>query len=164
MGGADPHNVTLKIVEALAALGMEGRKAIVVAGPTNSHAALLRSWIHNLRLPIQLLDETDAMSELMAWADLAVVAAGSTCWELSVMGVPTLAVVTAENQQPCAEALSRIGAVRSLGSYQTLDVASVATAIGALAGSFEERKLMSSMSRDLVDGRGAQRVLSELGG
>jgi UDP-2,4-diacetamido-2,4,6-trideoxy-beta-L-altropyranose hydrolase len=164
LGGGDAHNVTLKIVEALAVLGMEGMNAIVVAGPTNSHAGLLRSVIDGICLPIKLLDETDSMSELMAWADLAIAAAGSTCWELAVMGVPTLAVVTAGNQQPCVEALGRMGIVRSLGSYQTLDVARVAHAIAALAGSLEERKAMSARSRELVDGQGAQNVISVLGG
>jgi spore coat polysaccharide biosynthesis predicted glycosyltransferase SpsG len=164
MGGGDAHNVTLKIVEALAVLGMDGMHATVVAGPMNSHAGLLRSVIDGLCLPIKLLDEADSMSELMAWADLAVAAAGSTCWELAVMGVPTLAVATAENQQPCVEALGRMGIVRSLGSYQTLDVARVANAIRALAGSFEERNSMSSRSRELVNGQGAQNVISVLGG
>jgi UDP-2,4-diacetamido-2,4,6-trideoxy-beta-L-altropyranose hydrolase len=164
LGGGDAHNVTLKIVEALAVLGMEGMNAIVVAGPTNSHARLLRSVIDRLHLPIELLDETDSMAELMAWADLAVAAAGSTCWELAVMGVPTLAVVTAENQQPCVEALGGMGIVRSLGNYQSLNVARVANAIGALAGSREERSSMSLRSRELVDGQGAQNVISAFGG
>ncbi len=164
LGGGDAHNVTLKIVEALAVLGMEGMTAIVVAGPTNSHAGLLRSTIDGLHLPIKLLEESDSMAELMAWADLAVAAAGSTCWELAVMGVPTLAVVTAENQRPCVEALGGMGIVRSLGNYQTLDVARVANAIGALAGSPEERSSMSLRSRELVDGQGAQNVISVLGG
>jgi UDP-2,4-diacetamido-2,4,6-trideoxy-beta-L-altropyranose hydrolase len=164
MGGGDAHNVSLKIIEALAVLGMEGMTAIVVAGPSNPHVARLRSVIDGLHLPIKLLDDTDSMAELMVWADLAVAAAGSTCWELAVMGVPTLAVVTAENQQPCAEALGRMGIVRSLGSYQTLDVARVAHAIGALVGSFEERSSMSLKSRELVDGQGAQNVISVLGG
>jgi UDP-2,4-diacetamido-2,4,6-trideoxy-beta-L-altropyranose hydrolase len=164
LGGGDAHNVTLKIVEALTLLGMEGMTAIVVAGLTNSHAGLLRSVIDGLRLPIKLLDDTDSMAELMAWADLAVAAAGSTCWELAVMGVPTLAVVTAENQQPCVDALGGMGIVRSLGNYQTLDVARVASAIGALAGSLEERRSMSLRSRELVDGQGAQNVISVLGG
>ena len=164
LGGGDAHNVTLKIIEALAVLGMEGMTAIVVAGPTNPHARLLRSVIDGLDLPIELLDDADSMAELIAWADLAVAAAGSTCWELAVMGVPTLAVVTAENQQPCVEALGGMGIVRSLGNYQNLDVARAASAIGALAGSLEERNSMSLRSRELVDGQGAQNVISVLGG
>ena len=164
LGGGDAHNVATKIVEALAHLEMNGIETIVVAGPTNPHVALLRGAIDRSGLPIELLEETESMSKLMAWADLAVSAAGSTCWELAVMGLPALVVVTAENQEPCAVSLERMGIVRSLGRYQNLDVERVSDAIRALLQSPEERTSMSSHGRELVDGRGAERVVAALGG
>lgn len=164
LGGGDAHNITLKVIQALAIMGMDGMRAIVVAGPANPHVPCLRAAVEQLHLPIELRVETDSMSELMAWADLAVAAAGSTCWELAVMGVPTLAVVTADNQRPCAEALARMGIVRNLGDSLALDVSRTASAIGALAGSHEERNSMSFGARKLLDGQGAQNVISVLGG
>jgi spore coat polysaccharide biosynthesis predicted glycosyltransferase SpsG len=34
-----------------------------------------------------------------AWADVAVSAGGSTCWELAFMGAPGLIITVAENQE-----------------------------------------------------------------
>jgi UDP-2,4-diacetamido-2,4,6-trideoxy-beta-L-altropyranose hydrolase len=163
LGGADSHNVTAKVVEALARLDMRGVETTVVAGPANFHVALLRAAIDRSGLRINLLEETESMSELMAWADIAVSAAGSTCWELAVMGLPALVVVTAENQQPCAESLQRMAVVRSLGCYQDLDAERLSEAIGALMGSPEERTAMSARGRELVDGRGVERIVAILG-
>jgi len=36
------------------------------------------------------------MPELMAWADFAVSAGGSTCWELAFMGLPALVLIQAK--------------------------------------------------------------------
>ncbi len=43
----------------------------------------------------------------MAWADVAVAAAGSTAWELLHMGVPTVFMVNADNQKPVAAAVEK---------------------------------------------------------
>ena len=47
------------------------------------------------------------MPELMARADVAVSAGGSTCWEVAFMGLPFLIVVLAENQEHIAKELEK---------------------------------------------------------
>ena len=51
----------------------------------------------------------------MAWADLAISGAGSTCWELACMGLPAVTLVLAENQRAIAEQLNAAGLVLNLG-------------------------------------------------
>jgi spore coat polysaccharide biosynthesis predicted glycosyltransferase SpsG len=67
----------------------------------------------------------------MAWADVAVTAAGSTCWELCYAGLPALVTVLADNQRGVAAALADAGAVRSLGAAGDVTAAALADALAA---------------------------------
>ena len=99
----------------------------------------------------------------MAWADLAVTAAGSTSWELARVGTPQVAIVLADNQRPVAQGLAAEGLAVSLGWHADLTPESIAGAVGALAGDAGRRGEMSRRGRELIDGRGACRVLAEMG-
>jgi spore coat polysaccharide biosynthesis predicted glycosyltransferase SpsG len=104
------------------------------------------------------------MSDWMAWADVAVTAAGSTCWELAFMGVPMVTLVLAENQVRIAASLSAAGAAVSAGWANDVEPGAMAAAIDAMVSSRQAREQMSRCGRDLVDGLGAERVTAVLEG
>jgi RimJ/RimL family protein N-acetyltransferase len=99
----------------------------------------------------------------MADADIAVSAAGSTCWELCFMGLPSLLLDTAENQVPLAQALQRQGCAIHVGD-KSVSPQALSGAIKSLVGSEELRLSLSEQSHKLVDGKGASRVVSVLQG
>jgi len=72
------------------------------------------------------------MPELMAWADLALAAGGSTNWELAFMGLPRVIITVAENQSAIAQLLGKMGVTISLGWHQKLTVNQLTTAISDL--------------------------------
>jgi UDP-2,4-diacetamido-2,4,6-trideoxy-beta-L-altropyranose hydrolase len=76
------------------------------------------------------------------------------------MRVPTLLVVVADNQQGVARELESHGAAESLGSH--IDASRIAAALQRLAADRERRTQFSQRGRELVDGRGAERVLDVL--
>jgi RimJ/RimL family protein N-acetyltransferase len=102
------------------------------------------------------------MPELLAWADVAVSAAGSTCWELAFMGLPALAIVCADNQQAVAESLHQAGALESLGDHSMLSSSDIAAALRCLLRSDRMRRSMTEHGPALVDGRGASRVVERM--
>jgi len=108
MGGSDPDNVTLKVIQALHQVDMDGLEAIVVVGGSNPNYEELQSAVQDSRFPIRLESNVTNMPERMAWADVAVSAGGSTSWELAFMGVPILNLILAENQQQASTTLSRL--------------------------------------------------------
>ncbi len=55
---------------------------------------------------VELVESTNDMPQLMAWADLCISAGGSSCWELCLLGVPFLTVCVAENQKRIIEGLA----------------------------------------------------------
>jgi UDP-2,4-diacetamido-2,4,6-trideoxy-beta-L-altropyranose hydrolase len=161
LGGSDPDGVTARVLRALRPLAAETELAVVV-GPANPGvdeiAAAARAWGDRGRVVANVEDFTS----LLEWADLAVSGGGSTCWELCFFGVPFVTVVLAPNQESIAESLERAGASRNAGRAADLSDAGLAAAVGALAGSSQERRRMRESGRALVDGRGAVRVAERL--
>jgi len=104
------------------------------------------------------------MAELMAWADVAVSAAGSTCGEMCRLGLPAVVIDIADNQTATAEALARLAVSIHTGSYRSVSVENMAADIQRLLNSQECRSAMSRRGRELVDGEGARRVLSTMEG
>jgi UDP-2,4-diacetamido-2,4,6-trideoxy-beta-L-altropyranose hydrolase len=162
LGGSDPDNATLKVVRALAALGAEQLETVVVVGGSNPHLPALRAGVAALTLPIRVETDVTDMAGLMAWADLAVTAGGSTSWELAFMGLPALVLVLADNQVDVAAGLARHGVARDLGWHTALDIPTLAGAIGSLVRDCAGRQMLNERGRQLVDGQGGQRVIQAL--
>jgi spore coat polysaccharide biosynthesis predicted glycosyltransferase SpsG len=78
------------------------------------------------------------------------------------MGVPTVLVVTANNQAGIAEALHGEGVSLSLVFNPMLTAARIAAALRGLLADNSLRQEMSRKGRQLVDGLGVDRVLTSL--
>jgi len=162
LGGSDPENVTLKVIHALNQV--PECEARIVIGPSNPHTDAL---VHAAKLAgpeCALLRDVADMPAMMGWADAAVSAAGSTCWELAFMGVPSLVVVVAENQRSVAEGLARAEAAINLGWHEDVSSSRIGQAVCALMESSPCRKALAERARPLVDGEGSNRVVAEMRG
>ena len=162
LGGGDPHNQNMKVIRALQQGGVDELEAVVVVGASNPHFRELQSAIRNSQFAIRLVQNVTNMPELMAWADMAVSAGGSTCWELAFMGLPTVVLVLAENQQGIAAGLGRAGVVLDLGWYTEASITQIADTLVALLEDCGLRRQMSQRGRELVDGVGVERVVERL--
>lgn len=163
MGGGDPNNVTRKVLQALKNIDMPILEVRIVIGPANPNLELLKKEMAG-EPSLQILNNIADMSELMAWADIAVTAGGSTSWELAYMGLPRLILMMAENQRRNAEALDRENIGINLGWYQDVSVEKITSQCKDLMMNSEIRSLMSQRGRNLVDGRGGQRLCNIIAG
>jgi UDP-2,4-diacetamido-2,4,6-trideoxy-beta-L-altropyranose hydrolase len=162
MGGSDPENVTGRVIQALRLVQHRDLTATVVVGGSNPHfEALQRAACPKA---ITLLKGVSNMAELMAEADVAISAAGSTCWELCQLGLPALLIDVAENQKAVARELRRLGCAIHLGDLEDVTSAKIASQLEILLESQELRRTLSQRSREMVDGAGVQRVVSILCG
>ena len=160
VGGSDPGNVTLKIVQALQSLEAKSFEALVVVGNNNPHQELLQAAVRRGSLPIRLACDVSDMSTVMAWADVAVSSGGSSVWELSFMGVPILGLIRAEQESRLLNSCSKQGLAVSLGWYQSVTVREIAEKLMAVAHNKELRSAMAKAGRNQLDGFGPQRVVS----
>jgi UDP-2,4-diacetamido-2,4,6-trideoxy-beta-L-altropyranose hydrolase len=167
MGGSDPDNVTLEVIHALERVPFKGLEVIVVLGASNPHRESLQAAVKSSKLMlhdhhVRIVRSPTNMPELMAWAELAVAAGGSTCWELAFMGVPCLVIVLAENQRLVAGHLDAAGVSVDLGWWSGLAGGSFARRVSSLLSDTAKLRDMRDKGRRLVDGKGSQRVVSAL--
>jgi UDP-2,4-diacetamido-2,4,6-trideoxy-beta-L-altropyranose hydrolase len=101
---------------------------------------------------------------LMTEADLFVGAGGGTSWERAAMGLPTICIAVSNNQQANGEVMAAAGAHVFMGAREQVSVEQLRLAIGFVAGNQGLRQSLARQSRQLVDGRGAQRVAAALAG
>lgn len=157
LGGADPDNVTLKVIQALNHLNMPDLHVKIIVGPANPHLEVLRQALSSSTINCELINSVWDMPGLMQWADLAISAAGSTCWELCCLGVPFITLVLAENQRGLATELDRRAIASCLGENPSVDA--IAGTITNLLTGREERTRRSKVEQELVDCFGTDRVL-----
>jgi spore coat polysaccharide biosynthesis predicted glycosyltransferase SpsG len=101
------------------------------------------------------------MAELMAAADVAISAGGTTSWELAFMGLPNIVITLADNQLAIAAALARAGISWEAGYPSSRGFGSrVRELLLLLLRDRTARELMSRRGRERVDGRGADRVVN----
>lgn len=156
-GGSDPMNAAAKAMEAVASCPV--RECLVIAGPANPHIPSLREKAGQLSAScrFQIVEQASEMSEAMRQADAAVAAAGSCALEMAAMGLPAIFLATADNQEMVGAGVSREGlglyAGRIPEAWTTLP-----ELLAQLVADVQLRGRLSQRGRELVDGRGAERV------
>lgn len=154
-GGGDPTGEWRKALAACAELDGSRVRIDVVAGRSSPHAGEMSAAaaaLPNCRFVAGVED----MAALMAEADLGIGAGGTMTWERCCVGLPSLAVQLAENQEVVIEAASSAGAIVDLGGASASTAETYKRAIQTLDGT--ELQRMSRAGLDLVDGLGTQRV------
>jgi UDP-2,4-diacetamido-2,4,6-trideoxy-beta-L-altropyranose hydrolase len=167
-GGADPTRMTVRTIRALPELPPRARRDLhvrVVVGVANPDLGAIRHVAAATREPlITVEDQVQDMAVLMAWADLAISAGGSTTWELARMGCPALVVETVPIEERLVAGLARVGLFGHLGSASRLGDEALVAAIADKIEDVTWRTTMAARGRRLVDGHGARRVIEALSG
>ncbi|MCA9796723.1 MAG: UDP-2,4-diacetamido-2,4,6-trideoxy-beta-L-altropyranose hydrolase, partial [Candidatus Eremiobacteraeota bacterium] len=154
-GATDPTNLTSLVLASLPARELEVTVALGSAAPhLDSVRSMVLDWSGPQRL--ELMTDVVEMAALMARADLAVGAAGSSCWECCCLGLPLVAVGAAPNQSDVVCLLQAEGAATVFSSPP-----SSRELEGALMRLLDDRELRQQRSERaaaLVDGQGCARV------
>ena len=161
MGGSDPDNVTLKIVQLLKQIFMESLEIIIVTGPAYLYRNQLLQEIESSGSKLDIVTSPEDMPDLMAGADVAISGGGSTCLELAFMGLPFLVIVLAQNQLLNCAVLQQRGLALNVGSSVSVDQ-DVVKKVVALNLDKDQRRKMSHMGRRMVDGNGSERIIEAM--
>lgn len=163
MGGMDEHGASRATLDVLRRdVGFSGPVEVVSTATAPHIDALARACAAdgNATLSIDLPD----LSAFYARHDIQIGAGGTSSYERACVGVPTIAVVLAENQLTVVPILEQMGVVRGatipgIAATDLLAGASdLASVVGDLLVQPEQRQVMAGRARALVDGRGAERV------
>ncbi len=111
MGGSDPTNETIKILEALEDFQFKHVDVVVGSGNVFKEQILAiceeREYYYHCQI--------NYMAELMQQADFAIGAGGSTTWERCYVGLPSSSTIVASNQREGTEYVAELGLVINLG-------------------------------------------------
>ena len=158
-GGMDGENFTAQAINAVAGMGDDELHVDVVIGAQHPHIAQIRELCatHAYHCHVQ----THRMAELMASADLSIGAGGSATWERCCLGLPTLAICVASNQQELIRDAASAGLIYSpdLGGDLTLQIR---RHVACLIENSCLRHAISANCMNTVDGRGTPRVADYL--
>jgi UDP-2,4-diacetamido-2,4,6-trideoxy-beta-L-altropyranose hydrolase len=164
IGGSDPDNATVKILQSLQLLERNNNQVevVVVVGGGNPHGKGVQDAAERCPVPVRVERSVLDMPALMAWADVAVSGAGVTSYELCYMGLPSLLLIIAENQRRIAESLSQSGFAVNAGTPREFRGELFAGQLEALIESSSRRGLICEAARGLVDAMGSERVRAAL--
>jgi UDP-2,4-diacetamido-2,4,6-trideoxy-beta-L-altropyranose hydrolase len=154
MGGADVGDFTTLALRACREVARFAGRIEVVTTSANPHRVSLAALVASMANTELLVDLAD-LAAFFVRHDLQIGAGGGATWERCRLGVPTLALVCADNQ---LKVLAEMGARGIVETVQRNTLADVGAAIGRLLRDEERRRGLHERSLRLVDGRGASRV------
>ncbi len=161
MGGIDAVDATSTALTALkhAQLPDDLRISVVMGSRAPSlervHTlAASMPWLTDV-----LVDVVD-MADLMAEADIAIGAGGSTTWERCCLGLPSIIVETAANQSGAVTTMEQAGA--ALGTGPLADLNFDERLIDVVFRVIQMPSELSARAADICDGHGARRVADAL--
>lgn len=160
-GSSDLTNETVKTLRSIQQLGRTGITTDLVVGyanPYQEEIAEICTHIENIKVHRQVKN----MAKMMAGADIAIGAGGITMWERCSLGLPSIVMSVAENQQAGCEAAARQGAIVYLGASASVGEDLLLAAMRVLVAAPAFLQSISLKSAALVDGKGVIRVARQL--
>ena len=155
-GGTDPRNFSLAVSEMMGSLDEDFDINFVV--PDINAYSIKKNFPENR---YNIHKPTPKIQNLLARADLVFSAAGTSVLDISCIGIPSIYVSTAENQNPAIDAVAelRLGiAINNGGNVGKLK-RDILEAVKLCAFDQQLRGEFFTNSQELVDGLGAQRVV-----
>jgi spore coat polysaccharide biosynthesis predicted glycosyltransferase SpsG len=158
-GGTDAYRAAPRIAGLLAATGVPFDATII--GADESLRAELHAVTAGPGQRFDIIPPTDDLPKLLAGADLAVSASGTSTWELLCLGLPAALVWVVDNQILGYERTIARGYAAGIGQLGHFGEASVATLRGLLTDP-AARTALAARAWQAVDGRGVERVADAL--
>lgn len=161
-GGGDDRGAAICALSAWKMLP-ERPRLTLLATSANPRLAEIAAWMaeHGAGMASLAVDAA-AFAQILASADLAITAGGTTLFETAFLGVPALVVRIADNQDANTAAWERLGVVRDAGPLAECTPAGLACRLEELDRDWHARCLMSREGMQRVDGRGAARIAAAL--
>ncbi|MDG2094648.1 MAG: UDP-2,4-diacetamido-2,4,6-trideoxy-beta-L-altropyranose hydrolase [Phycisphaerales bacterium] len=153
MGGSDPDELTTQVLRSLTSIEHE-LEITAVIGRADQYEKL-ESLGSSMRHSLDVRVAERNMAALMAQADIAISAAGSTVWELCFMGIPMALAATEINQSAVIQQAEAAGAAVRLPDLGAHVIKAVLSTILNGRGRLG---VMSRAGQQLVDGEGARRA------
>lgn len=160
-GGSDLTNETMKVLTVLSKLQNEEILIDVLVGGINPHREQIINHC-NKHKNIQYHINVDYVANLMAMSDLFIGSGGTSTWERCCLGLPSIIIAVANNQEELSREMAAQNLAIYLGTSRDANKKSIEKKIGHLLNSPGLVQKISDMSLNLVDGSGVKKVVSKI--
>lgn len=162
LGGADPDNRTVDILNTLHEFGNEEFKIDVVVGPANKHIGTIQKFMSkHCSEGVTLHINPSNLCQLIKNCGLCICAGGITMGEALFLNKPIIGISLVDNQRKTIQFLFKRGLI-----FHIKDVSSSSEKLKSLVQRIlKNRDLLKQMinkSKNLIDGRGRERIVKNI--
>lgn len=161
MGGSDPTGTIVQVAQALARLRGTCTATLVVSEKWHEK-------VHEMfddQQGIEIISPTVELPRVLASADIAISASGTSAWELCSLGIPSILIAVVENQSKSLQRMIEHNLVLGIDVTRggTIDVTTeVETMVCRLIKNAGIREQLSRQCAKYFDGSGKVRVVNVL--
>jgi spore coat polysaccharide biosynthesis predicted glycosyltransferase SpsG len=161
MGGSDPTGTIVGVAQAISRLQGKCTATVVVSEKWHEQ-------VHELfdaQQAIEIISPTVELPRILASADIAISASGTSAWELCSLGIPSILIAVVENQSQSLQRMINHNLVLGIDVTRggTIDVTTeVETMVGRLIENDGLREQLSQECAKYFDGSGKARVVNVL--
>ena len=151
MGGYDIDNMTLSVLREL--INSKLPKDIIIniiMSKASMNYKKIKSISKELPYKVNILSDINNVSEILSNSDIAIGAAGASTWERCCVGLPTIQIAIAKNQEFLLKMLSIKNLVKTVEEMKDISY--------FLETRQEWMKRLSILSSKVCDGRGSINV------
>jgi len=163
-GGGSDRGAILLVLNALLKVRMQDIEFIVVSGQDNPNNNKIKQWIDNHNFDnVKLKINPPSIAELFALCDLAIMAGGTTVYEVASIGLPMILISIADNQVKHSYGWSQVTeSIKYIGGLEDFQDKTFIKVFNQLLCEEGGMVRHSIKMRTIVDGLGRSRVASEI--
>ena len=159
-GGDDIRNMTPKVLRFLVREYPSLKKNVVI-GKGFKNVKEIKS-VADKNTNLIYYPDAKEMKNIMLESDIAISAGGQTLYELARVGVPTISIAVADNQLGNIRGWEKAGFIEYAGWWEDKNVLSLISMYLNDVYGFNVRKEISEKGKNLIDGKGARRLIKFL--
>ena len=161
VGGSDPYHLTESYIKVLNGKDFSHLLVDVVIGRNHPSPETVEKLI--IKRPLtRLYSGLPSLSALMIRADLMLGAGGATNWERMCLGLNTIVISVAANQDSVNQELRKKGLINFLGTAEEVTLDTVSSALKKVLANPSNNAMQARNMQAIVDGKGCQRVVETL--
>lgn len=164
-GNTDQNNIVSSIINGIMPIIKDKSITLdVIVGPMFKNNEHLHKAYDNCPCVV-LRENVKSISSIMKECDLAISANGTTVYELSAIGLPTISFAIVEEQVKSAEALHKLGAVDYCGkAFENMDfcIKAIIERVSYYIDHIDEMIALAERAHSLIDGNGVDKIANAI--
>ena len=155
-GGSDRNNITQKVANVIQDIDINTLIVVGIMYPYYNELVKDTKEHRNIQIKMNAYN----IDELIYDADLAIISGGTLLYETSAVGTPAIVICQNREQNRESEFFAENNAAINLGTFDNINEDTTRNTIRKLISDYGKRELLSKNAKQLIDGRGADRIVN----